>query len=70
MVTPKKTPTDRLIEALVADKLIDKENFSLSLSKGKLILNDKEQPAETTAKYKTLIDALDGADLNIKNSNT
>ena len=65
-----KAPTDKLIEALIADKLIEKDNFSLSLSKGKLVLNDKEQPAETIIKYKTLIDALGGADLKIKNSNT
>ena len=65
-----KVPADKLIDALVADKLIEKDNFSLSLLKGKLTLNDKEQTAEITAKYKALIDALEGADLNIKNSNT
>ena len=65
-----KAPTDKLIDALVADKLIEKDNFSLSLSKGKLTLNDKEQTAEKMAKYKALIDALGGADLNIKNSHT
>jgi K(+)-stimulated pyrophosphate-energized sodium pump len=65
-----KAPTDKLVEALVADKLIEKDNFTLTLSKGKLILNDKEQPAEVTAKYKAFIDALGGIDLNIKNSNS
>ena len=63
-----KVPTDKLIEALAADKLIEKDNFSLGLSKGKLTLNDKEQTAEVTAKYKSLIAALDGADLNIKHT--
>jgi hypothetical protein len=64
-----KAPADALIAALVADKLIEAGNYSLSLSKGKLTLDDKEQSAETTAKYKTLIDALGGADLNLKNTN-
>ena len=67
-----KTSTDKLIDALVADKLVEKDNYSLSLSKGKLTLNDKEQTAEVTAKYKVQIDALGdalgGADLNIKNT--
>lgn len=63
-----KEPTEKLVDALAADKLIEKDNFSLSLTKGKLTLNDKEQAAEVTDKYKTLIAALDGADLNIKNS--
>ena len=62
-----KAPTDKLIDALVADKLIGKDNFSLSTKKGKLFLNDKEQSEEVNAKYKALIDALGGADLNIKN---
>ena len=48
--------------------MIEKENYSLSLTKGKLTLNDKEQTAEVIAKYKTQIDALQGADLNIKNT--
>ncbi|MFZ1786601.1 MAG: sodium-translocating pyrophosphatase [Ferruginibacter sp.] len=62
-----KAPTDALINALVADKLIEKDNFSLALSKGKLSLNDKEQTGEVSAKYKVLIDALGGADLKIEN---
>ena len=63
-----KVPTDALINALVTDKLIEKDNFSLALTKGKLTLNNKEQAAEVTAKYKTFTDALDGADLNIMNT--
>ena len=63
-----KVPTDALINALVTDELIEKDNFSLALTKGKLTLNDKEQAAEVTAKYKTFTDALDGADLNIMNT--
>ena len=63
-----KEPTDKLIAALVTDKLIEKDNFSLALSKGKLTLNDKEQTAEVTARYKVSIGALSGADLNIRNT--
>ncbi len=66
--TVDAAPAEKLIEALAADKLIDKDNFSLSLSKGKLTLNDKEQSAEITDKYKALIDALGNTDLNIKNT--
>jgi K(+)-stimulated pyrophosphate-energized sodium pump len=62
-----KVPTDKIIEALATDKLIEKDNFSLSLSKGKLTLNDKEQTAEVAAKYKGLIDALGSAELKIEN---
>ncbi len=57
-----------LIEALIAGKLIEKDNYTLRLSNGKLSLNDKEQSAEITGKYKTLIDALNGSDLNIRNN--
>jgi len=64
-----KQPTDNLVDALVADKLMEKDNFSLKLIKGKLTVNDKELPEEVNAKYKSLIDALDGAELNIKNTN-
>ncbi|MFZ1451590.1 MAG: sodium/proton-translocating pyrophosphatase, partial [Ferruginibacter sp.] len=63
-----KVPTDELINALAADKLIEKDNYSLVLSKGKLTLNGKEQPASVLAKYQPLIDNLDGADLKIENT--
>ncbi|HNG63942.1 MAG TPA: sodium/proton-translocating pyrophosphatase, partial [Ferruginibacter sp.] len=66
--TVDAAPAEKLIEALAADKLIDKDNFTLSLSKGKLILDEKEQTADVVAKYKSLIDALGNADLNIKNT--
>ena len=54
--------------ALVADKLMAKEDHSLSIKKGKLMINGVEQTEAITAKYKTLIDALGGVDLDIKNS--
>jgi K(+)-stimulated pyrophosphate-energized sodium pump len=64
-VTTDAAPAEKLVDALAADKLIEKDNFSLSLTKGKLVLNDKEQPAEVVAKYKALIDALGNADLKM-----
>ncbi|MGB4845685.1 MAG: sodium-translocating pyrophosphatase, partial [Ferruginibacter sp.] len=63
-----KVPTENLIDALVADKLIEKDNFSLNLSKGNLSLNGKKVTAEVTSKYQTLIAALGNADLNITNT--
>ena len=67
-VTADKAPADALVAALTADKLIEKDNFSLKLSKGKLTLNDKEVGADVAAKYKSQIAALGGADLNINNT--
>ena len=64
-----KEPADKLVEALAADKLLDKLNYTLSVKKGKLIINGTEQTAEVTAKYKTLLDALSGSDVEMKNSN-
>lgn len=63
-----KVPTDELINALAADKLIEKDNYSLVLSKGKLTLNGKEQPAQVLARYQALINGLGGADLKIENT--
>ena len=60
-----KVPSDKLIEALIADKLIDKDNFSVKIIKGKLILNDKEVAAETLTKYQPLIDAFGDTDFKI-----
>lgn len=64
-VTTDAAPAEKLVDALAADKLIEKDNFSLSLTKGKFVLNDKEQPGEVVAKYKALIDALGNADLKM-----
>jgi len=64
-----KSSTDKIIEGLVADKLMEKENFSLQVNKGKLVINNVEQPAEVNARHQSLIDGLGGADLNISNTN-
>ena len=67
VVADMKQPTDKLVEALAADNLLKKDNYTLSIKKGKLSIDGLEQKDEVTAKYKSLIDALDGADLEIKN---
>ena len=67
VVADMKQPTDKLVEALAADNLLKKDNYTLSIKKGKLSIDGVEQKDEVTAKYKSLIDALDGADLEIKN---
>ena len=62
-----KQPTDNLVNALIADKLITADNYDVAVKKGKLLIDAVEQKAEVTAKYKTLIDALGGVDMEIKN---
>ena len=64
-----KEPSDKLVEALAADKLLDKLNYTLSVKKGKLIINGTQQTVDIAAKYKTLLDALSGSDVEMKNSN-
>ena len=64
-----KVATDHLVDALAADNLIKKDNYTLSLKHGKLSLDGVEQKDDVTAKYKTLIDALGVTDLELKNTN-
>ena len=63
-----KKATDALVNALVADKLINKDNFTLSLKKAKLSLDGIEQKEEINDKYKLLIDSLHGDHLELNNS--
>ena len=60
--------TDKLIDALAADNLLKKENYILSVKKGKLSVDGTELKEEVAAKYKTLIDALGVTDIELKNS--
>ena len=64
-----KQPIDKLVEALAADQILNKDNYTLSLKKGKLSIDGKEVREEDAKKYSTLISALGGADMEIKNSN-
>jgi len=64
-----KEPIDKLVEALAADKLIDKMNYTLAVKKGKLLINGTEQTEAVASRYKALIDALGGADMEVKNTN-
>jgi len=63
-----KLTTDKLIEALAADKLLNKENYHLSVNKGKLTIDGVIIKDEVAAKYKSFIDELGGADLELKNT--
>lgn len=60
------TQVQKLIDALVTDKLIEKNNFSMSVTKGKLSLNDKEVQATVSEKYKALIASLGDIDFHLK----
>ena len=60
--------TDKLIDALATDNLLKKENYTLSVKKGIVSIDGTELKQEAAAKYKTLIDALGGTDLELKNS--
>ena len=62
-----KVPTDKLVEALAADNLIKKDNYSVALKAGKLSLDGVEQNETINSKYKTLIDAFGGANMMINN---
>jgi K(+)-stimulated pyrophosphate-energized sodium pump len=63
------TATDKLIDALSADKILNKENYSLQLKSGKLIVDGIELKEETTNKYKALLETFKGANIELKNSN-
>lgn len=63
-----KAPVEALVNALAADKVIEKDNYSLSIAKGKLTLNNKEVNNDIAAKYKSLIDALGDVNLNVSNT--
>ena len=60
--------TDKLIDALAADNLLKKDNYTLSVKKGIVSIDGTELKQESVAKYKTLIDALGVTDIELKNS--
>ena len=57
-----------LVTALSADKLIDKNNFKLSVKNGKLMINGFEQDQTVAGKYKTIIDSFDGKNVEFSKS--
>ncbi len=71
-VSPDKevmnTATDKLVDALAADNLLKKNNFVLSVKKGKIAVDGSPLKEETNLKYQSLIAALQGADIELKNS--
>jgi K(+)-stimulated pyrophosphate-energized sodium pump len=60
--------TEKLLDALAADKLLDKMNYKLSLKNGKLTINDAVVSDEVSAKYKSLTEPFDGKNLELINS--
>ena len=60
--------TENLVNALAADNLLKKNNYTLSVKKGKLTVDGTELKEESAAKYKSLVDALGGEDIELKNS--
>ena len=60
--------TEKLINALATDNFLKKDNFTLSVKKGKVVIDGTALKEDAVAKYKTLIDALGGADFELKNS--
>ncbi len=60
--------TENLIAALAAGKVLNKNNFSLSLKEGKLLVDGVALKEEAIAQYKTLIDALGGANIELSNT--
>lgn len=62
-----KAGTDKLVDALAGDKLLDRNNFSISVNKGKLSINGIDQADAVNEKYKSLTDAFDGKDIQFSN---
>jgi hypothetical protein len=62
------TASDKLVDALAADNLLKKNNFALSVKQGKLTIDGAVLKDEAAAKYQSLVAALKGADVELKNS--
>ena len=60
--------TTSLIDALAADNLLKKDNYSLVIKKGIVSVDGNELKEDAAAKYKTMVDALGGADIELKNT--
>ncbi|GAB2814193.1 proton/sodium-translocating pyrophosphatase [Ferruginibacter profundus] len=62
------TATGKLVDALATDNLLKKDNYTLSVKKGKIAIDGTELKEDAAAKYQPLIEALGGADIELKNS--
>jgi hypothetical protein len=62
------TATDKLVNALAADNLLKKDNFALSVKKGKVAVDGAVLKDDVAVKYQSLIAALQGTDIELKNS--
>ncbi len=62
-----KAGTDKLVDALAGDKLLDRNNFSISINKGKLSINGIAQADVVNEKYKGLTDIFEGKDIQFSN---
>jgi len=60
--------TENLVGALSADHLLKKDNYTLSVKKGIVTVNGAALKETEAAKYKSLVDALNGADIELKNT--
>ena len=63
-----KVSSDKLVAALAADKLLNKDNFTLAIKKGKLLINGAEQNAATVSRYQDLLDTFDGRNVEFSKS--
>jgi len=61
------TAAGNLLDALIADQVIDKDNYTLTINKGQLNINGVAQDATVTAKYQSYLDKIGaGADIKMK----
>ncbi len=60
--------TDKLIDALAAEKLLDKNNYTLSIKEGKITVNGTTIDEKTAEKFKDLLASFNGASIELKNS--
>ena len=61
-----KVQAENLVNALAADNLLQKENYTLAVNRGKLTINGIKQEEAIAVKYKSKIDALGDVDVELK----
>jgi K(+)-stimulated pyrophosphate-energized sodium pump len=58
--------TEKLITALATDKLLNKENYTLSINEGKIVINGTAIDEKTAEKYKELLTSFNGNSIELK----